>query len=260
MRGFLRTFVVAIAMSCTLSCDPVHSQAPVPPVAVVAPEIKLPEKITGKVGAYITVSAVTNGTTVRWFTTADELNVFPATMLKDTRSTVVSALEPGEYKLVGYTALGDVPSEPSICIVVVQGKTPPTPVPPTPTPTPPGPTPDPKPDVVPIAEKGLRVLLIYNDDDLLKPENAKYLGVINSTKIAAYCAAACVKVNGQPEVRFVDDNETFAHESKIWQDAIKRPRTSKFWVLVSNGDAGEEGPCPDNEDAFIELCKKYEVK
>lgn len=111
------------------------------------PKLTLPEVVTGKAGAFIKVSATTNGKEVRWQALDDGLNVFPGEMLKDSKSTVVTG-EAGDHRLMAYTALADVPSDPAVCIVRILG--PPKPEPkPDPRPEPkPDPKPQPTPDVV----------------------------------------------------------------------------------------------------------------
>lgn len=112
-----------------------------PPPAPVGPSIELPAKVQGDVGAFIKVAAKTNGREVRWFAATAGLNVFPGELLRDSRSTVVTATAAGEYRLIAYTALADVPSDPVATIIVVG--TPPNPPPgpgPGPGPNPPAPT------------------------------------------------------------------------------------------------------------------------
>ena len=123
-------------------------EPPKPPVEESElPTLTLPEVVTGKPGAFIKVSATTNGREVRWQALDDGLNVFPGEMLKDSKSTVVTG-EAGEHRLMAYTALADVPSDPAVCIVRITG--PPKPEPkPDPRPEPrPEPQPDPKPTPV----------------------------------------------------------------------------------------------------------------
>jgi hypothetical protein len=135
----------------------VISQAP-------APKVELPATITGEPNNFITVLPTTNGKTVKYAYLDKGLNVFPSALLANPIATVVTAPK-GKYRLLAYTALGDVPSEPVIVIINV-GNTPdnapfgpynpaplpPAPVPPTPPtpPTPPGPMPPnpPQPDAL----------------------------------------------------------------------------------------------------------------
>jgi hypothetical protein len=128
--------------------EPVRVSAPAADPLVEEPELPkltLPEVVTGKAGAFIKVSATTNGREVRWQALDDGLNVFPGEMLKDSKSTVVTG-EAGDHRLMAYTALADVPSDPAVCIVRITG-------PPKPEPKPdprPEPKPDPKPEPPPV--------------------------------------------------------------------------------------------------------------
>lgn len=128
---------------------PVPEVEPLPPPArkyeeSEPPSLTLPLSISGDVGAFIPITARTNGTEVRWIALDPGLNVFPAAMLRTTTSTVVSASVPNRYRILAYTAIGDMPSDPAICVVtvgrpvVVDPVVDPTPRPiPTPTPVPP---------------------------------------------------------------------------------------------------------------------------
>lgn len=83
------------------------------------PAIKVPAEVRGEQGDWITVSATTDGKVVRWVAMSPGLRVFPAHLLRDTKTAVVSASRPGRYTLLAYTAAGDEPSDPAICDVVV---------------------------------------------------------------------------------------------------------------------------------------------
>lgn len=99
------------------------------------PAVKLPEKVQGSPGSFIRVKADTDGKQVRWLALDDGLNVFPVELLKDTKTLVVVAPVAGQYRVVAWTASGDVPSEAAVCVVVVgDGPTPPPP------PSPPAPS------------------------------------------------------------------------------------------------------------------------
>jgi len=128
-----------------------------------APKVELPPTFTGEPGNFITILPTTNGKTVKYVYLDKGLNVFPSALLANPVATVVTAPK-GKYRLLAYTALGDVPSEPSMTIINVGGvpdnapfgpfnptPLPPAPVPPTPVPpTPPGPMPPnpPQPDAL----------------------------------------------------------------------------------------------------------------
>jgi len=119
--------------------DPAPAPSPEPPLA---PTIKLPATVSGETGAFVTLAAETNGTRVRWKVLDRGLQLFPAELLKDTKSTVVVAQSPGQYRVICWTAGGNTPSEEAECLVVIGGFTPPAPAP---MPMPPTPTPSPMP-------------------------------------------------------------------------------------------------------------------
>lgn len=128
-----------------------------------APKVELPPTFSGEPGNFITILPTTNGKTVKYVYLDKGLNVFPSALLANPVATVVTAPK-GKYRLLAYTALGDVPSEPSMTIINVGGvpdnapfgpfnptPLPPAPVPPTPVPpTPPEPMPPnpPQPDAL----------------------------------------------------------------------------------------------------------------
>ena len=103
-------------------------------------DLKIPAEVTGEVAAFVTVIAETNNKQVKFYPIDSGLSVFPAALLANQKATVVVAAKAGTYRLLAYTAAGDIPSEPQICKVVIGGgkpdNLPPTPIPPAP------PTPD----------------------------------------------------------------------------------------------------------------------
>ena len=103
-------------------------------------DLRIPAEVTGEVAAFVTVIAETNNKQVKFYPIDSGLSVFPAALLANQKATVVVAAKAGTYRLLAYTAAGDIPSEPQICKVVIGGgkpdNLPPTPIPPAP------PTPD----------------------------------------------------------------------------------------------------------------------
>ena len=103
-------------------------------------DLKIPAEVTGEVAAFVTVIAETNNKQVKFYPIDSGLSVFPAALLANQKATVVVAAKAGTYRLLAYTAAGDIPSEPQICKVIIGGgkpdNLPPTPIPPAP------PTPD----------------------------------------------------------------------------------------------------------------------
>jgi hypothetical protein len=143
------------------------------------------------------------------------------------------------------------------------GPVPPTPgpIPPTPTPTPgpptPGPTP-PTPTPAPIPAPGLHVLMVYESGELSKLPPAQ-LSVLYAKSIRDYLQAKCpVGPDGKTkEWRIWDQNTDASGDAPVWRDAMKRPRTSVPWIIVSNGTSGYEGPLPASIDEALKLLKQF---
>lgn len=95
---------------------------------------QLPKEVAGKAGAFIKIPAVTSGKEVRWFAADAGLELFPVELLRDTKTAVVLASQPGRYRLLAWTAIEGTPTEAAVCVVVVgdppNPPTPPSPVPP----------------------------------------------------------------------------------------------------------------------------------
>jgi hypothetical protein len=99
-------------------------------------DLKLPAEVKGEVAAFVTVLAETSGKQVKFYPIDAGLSVFPAALLANPKATVVVAAKAGTYRLLAYTASGDIPSDPQICKVIIGGgkpddeKPPPPPIPP----------------------------------------------------------------------------------------------------------------------------------
>lgn len=94
----------------------------------VDPTITLPQEISGQPGEFITIKPATNGKVVRFVAIDTGINLFPSDLLSDKTVTVASCTQPGRYRVLAYTALGDVASPPAITTVVIGGVAPPSPV------------------------------------------------------------------------------------------------------------------------------------
>lgn len=103
-----------------------------------AVELKLPERVEGAPATFISVKAETLGKVVKWKALDPGLSVFPAELLKDSKTAVVVAATKGKYRLLAVTAAADEPSEPAITIIDTTGGKPTPPTPPD-GPTPPDP-------------------------------------------------------------------------------------------------------------------------
>ena len=129
-----------------------------------------------------------------------------------------------------------------------KGPQPPTPKPPEPKPV----------DPAPIPVAGLRVLIVYESADLPK-YTPQQNGILFGAKVREWLNANCVVgPDGKTrEWRMWDKDVDTSGESKLWQEAMKRPRTSTPWVIISDGTKGFEGPLPANVDDFLALVGKY---
>jgi hypothetical protein len=93
-------------------------------------QLSLPSEIRGEPGTFITITADTRGSIVRYVPLDAGLQVFPAHLLADKRTTVVLSLTPGRYRVLGYTAIDGNPTEPVVVSVVIGDRpTPPDQVP-----------------------------------------------------------------------------------------------------------------------------------
>jgi hypothetical protein len=122
-------------------------------------------------------------------------------------------------------------------------------------PIPVDPTPAPKPPA-PIVADGLHVLIVYESADLQKLP-AGQLSALKSQTVRDYLDGRCAKENGVAAWRIWDADVDTKESSKVWQDAMKRPRQSLPWVIISDGRSGYEGPLPGNVADTLELLKKW---
>lgn len=219
-------------------------------------DLTLPEIIKGDVAAFVTVSAETTGKTVKFVALDPGLSVFPPGLLSNPKVTVVSSAKPGVFRLLAYTAAGDMPSDPVICKVVI-GNTPIDP-PPGPGPNPPEPQPvDPPPGPAPIPLDGLRVLMVYDADSLARLPAAQH-SIFFSAEVRKYLNEHCAKgPSGTAEWRLYPKSVDNSADLPHWRAAMARERKSLPWIVISNGKAGYEGPLPANIAEALELLKKY---
>jgi len=143
-------------------------------------DLVLPQTVQAQVSAFVPVTATTKGETVVFVSLDPGLNVFPSNLLVDKKTTVVVASKEGRYRLLAYTCLNNVPSQPAFTTIIV-GNPAPNPNPPVPVP----PNPDPNPPVVdPLfdAVKGIYGGLQESDkaESVRRLKQAYELGVIES--------------------------------------------------------------------------------
>ncbi len=122
------------------------------------------------------------------------------------------------------------------------------PAPPIP-PKPPGPTPDP--DPFQSTAEGLKVLIVYESEDLTKYP-AEQAAVLTNKEVRSLLNS---KAEGTWHIWDKDVNTS--NESAMWQKVMKRSRKSLPWIVIGNGKSGFEGPLPATSSATIELINKY---
>lgn len=122
------------------------------------------------------------------------------------------------------------------------------------------PTPDPKPDdpptPAPLPGEGFRVLIVRETKDL-SGLPASQVAIFSSTDVRNYLNQKTVLEGNQRAYRIWDQDTDTSKESQHWQDAMKRPRASVPWLLVSNGKDGYEGPLPKTVAEMMTLLKKF---
>ena len=94
---------------------------------VVGQQVTLPPEIHGQPGQFISIPSVTDCKSVQWVVLDVGLNLFPVELLRDTTTAVVSANNPGKYRVLAYAAKGDAASKPVITTVIIGD--PPEPIP-----------------------------------------------------------------------------------------------------------------------------------
>jgi hypothetical protein len=92
-------------------------------------QLVVPAEVRGEVAEFVTVIATTEGKVVRYVALDAGLQVFPSSLLANQRATVVTSAKPGRYRLLAYTSVADVPTEPVITTVIIGSSTPPVPPP-----------------------------------------------------------------------------------------------------------------------------------
>lgn len=92
-------------------------------------QLVVPAEVRGEVAEFVTVIASTEGKVVRYVALDAGLQVFPSSLLANQRATVVTSAKPGRYRLLAYTSVADVPTEPVITTVIIGSSTPPVPPP-----------------------------------------------------------------------------------------------------------------------------------
>lgn len=95
------------------------------------PTIDLPLKVSGQIGAFITIPAKTEAKSVKWVSIDKGLNIFPVELLKDSKTLIVTAQSEGSYRVFAYAGNEFGASDPAFTIVLIGENPEPIPVNPT---------------------------------------------------------------------------------------------------------------------------------
>ncbi len=209
-----------------------------PPPVPAPPALVVPKSVTTNKRGTAVIEVTTSGKTVVVANPFDDVtDVFR--LYSDDPTKYVFRFEgdaAGSYKLLFITSVGDKPVL-APCIVTIPGP-----------PAPPA----------PIAGNGLRMLIVYDSahaDKLTAGQQAAVYG--KSTREYLNARTPLGSDGKTHEWRIWDKDVATDAEEKVWQDAMKRPRASLPWFIVSNGKAGYEGPLPAGVDETMTILKKY---
>jgi hypothetical protein len=92
------------------------------------PTIELPARITGQIGAFVTIPAKTESKSVKWVSIDKGLNIFPVDLLKDSKTLIVTAQSEGAYRVFAYVGDAFGPSDPAFTTVLIGENPEPIPV------------------------------------------------------------------------------------------------------------------------------------
>lgn len=95
------------------------------------PTIDLPLKVSGQIGAFVTIPAKTEAKSVKWVSIDKGLNIFPVDLLKDSKTLIVTAQSEGSYRVFAYAGNEFGASEPAFTTVFIGENSEPIPVNPT---------------------------------------------------------------------------------------------------------------------------------
>lgn len=95
---------------------------------IFAQDISVPTAIKAEIGQFVTITAQTKGEIVQFYAIDPGLAVFPANLLVDKKSTVVTAQKNGVYRVLAYTSIDNKPTAPVLTSIVIGGE--PNPLPP----------------------------------------------------------------------------------------------------------------------------------
>jgi hypothetical protein len=131
------------------------------------------------------------------------------------------------------------------------------------TPPPPDPKPDVEPDPKPDVKGDLRVLITYESEELPKlplSEQLIYRGPAVRDALKAKCGPDKSTMDGKA-YWILDKDSDVSRLPKFWQDAMKRPRTSPFFIHVFKGEKPvHEAVAPKTDKEVVDLINKWGLK
>jgi hypothetical protein len=217
------------------------------PLAGWGQQVKLPFELKVERGRLVQLAIEYDGDDVKWIMPR-ELDAFreydPDPKKIRLRILAPAATKDGTYDLIAIAVKAGKLSEFARCSLVVgDGPKPPDP------PVPPVP---PDPVVVPLPVKGALIIFETAEAPNLPEKQQQILyGQTTRDYLNSKCA---VEADGKTKAwRIYDKDIATDADLKVWQDAMKRPRKSVPWLIVSDGaKKGFEGPLPATvEDALV---------
>lgn len=263
----MRTILLSLLLAVPALWAAPPDKPPVPPT----PKAKPAAKAKATFGAAVRVESVIkvrvgrlaeavatsdSPAIIRWINAHDDLDVIG---VEGGRRAIISSPTEGEYKIHLHSDAGGDPV-PVLVVVGDPKPKPPTPVPPKPPdpgPTPPDPTPP-----APVPTGPLRVLILYESEDLPKMPPGQ-LDALYSRKVRDALNDACASDGPVKAWRIWDKDTDASASSREWQAALaraKRPaRTRSATVTVPKVVAfraeqfAGEWPLPDGEAGMLAL-------
>ena len=124
-------------------------------------------------------------------------------------------------------------------------------------PDPPNPPVPPNPDL-PFPGAGVRALIIYESADLTRMPAAQQAVIYGKTARDALNAKCVLGKDGKTrDWRMWDKDADPSAEGEMWIKAMRRPRQSVPWIIISNGSTAFEGPLPATVADFTTLLNKF---
>ncbi len=104
----------------------------------------------------------------------------------------------------------------------------------------------------------LSVLLSYEAEHQTEVDPGQ-ADLLTDPQVRAYLDSHCVVQDGQPAWRFLDlSKDDGSNMPSAWQTVIARARGKATpWLIIDNGNATYEGPCPTNAADLLAKLKQY---